>query len=794
MTGLGVALLSGALIALEVLLVRLFAIVLWHHFAYMAISIALLGIGASGTFLALARAPLLARFEAAFAGLSAGFAVTAIAGFALAQHLPFNPLALAWEGRQFLHLAALYGLLALPFFFAGAGLGLALMRDPQRIGAVYGANLAGAALGAVGMVGLLFVVSPGDALRLIAGLGALAGLAPAFTSKSARWRAGAWVSIGLAVALAAPGSWTRPKVSEFKGLARALAVQGAEIMNERSSPLALLSVVKSPTVPFRHAPGLSLLSPAGPPAQLAVFTDGGAMDVITAFDGKPGSVGHLDHVTGALPYHLIRRPEVLILGAGGGTPVLQAVHHRARRIDAVELNGELTRLVAEIHADFAGRLHARAEVHPHIAEPRAFLAASARKWDLIQIPASQAGGAGGLGENYLYTVEAMQTYVAHLKPGGWLAVTRPLALPPRESLKLFATALAALGPADGPRRLALVRSLDTTTLLMRNGDIGGTQAHAIRAFAEARAFDIAYLPGMAADEANRFNRLDRPYFHQGTTALAGPGRSEFMDRYKFDLRPATDGRPYFHDFFKWRTLPELLALRTVGGAGLLQWGYPILAATVLQAALLAALIILAPLAWRGLGGSGTERARIGAYFLCLGLAFLFLEIAFIQRLILFLGHPLYAVAVVLAGLLFFAGLGAASAPRFARFAETRHLSPITLAVLAIAVIAGLYGAAAGALPGGLAEGGRIAVALAFIAPLGLCMGLPFPLGLGYVARTQPGLVPWAWGINGCASVVAAPGATLLAIHLGSGAVIGAGVLFYLGAAVSLAGRPVRPLR
>src|SRR6185295_5782771 len=202
----------------------------------------------------------------------------------------------------------------------------------------------------------------------------------------------------------------------------------------------------------------------------------------------------------------------------------------------------------------------------------------------------------------------------------------------------------------------------------------------VRRFADERAFDLAFLPGMVRAEANRFNILDQPDFFDGAVALRGPERDAFLRDYKFDIAPTTDNRPYFFDFFKWPALPELLDRRALGGAALLDWGYLVLAATLIQAAALALLLILAPLLWLGRerrepAAADLARWRVALYFLAIGLAFLFIEIASIQRFVLFLGHPVYAIPVVLCGFLFFAGLGSGFAPRLtARFDALQGLS------------------------------------------------------------------------------------------------------------------------
>jgi spermidine synthase len=797
-----ISVVSAAILAYEVLLMRLFAIVQWHHFAYMVISIALLGFGASGTFLALAQARLKPHFVAVFAVSAALFGVAALAGFALGERVPFNALEVVWAPAQLLYVLALYLLFTLPFFCGATCIGLAFACYGGRIGRIYCADLTGAGAGALAIVAALFFVPPSDCLRLVAGLGLAAAALVCLGRAAVRERI-AGVGLLLAAVLVpalVPQSWIALRFSEYKGLSLALQVPDAEIISQSSGPLGLLSVVRSPTIPFRHAPGLSLNSTAEPPPQLGVFTDGDALSVIDRYQGRRAVLAYLDFTTSAVAFHLLRGPSVLVLGAGGGTDVLQALFHGAERIDAVELNPQVIALVETEHRDFAGGLYGLPEVRVHAAEARSFVARGPARWDLIQIPlldsfGAAVTGAHSLSESYLYTVEAFRHYLRHLAPGGYLAITRWLKLPPRDSLKLFLTALTALereGAAAPQSRLALIRSWNTTTLLIKNGALDAEEIRRIRAFADERSFDLGYYAGMRPNQANRFNLLENPYFFEGAMALAGPNRAAFMARYKFDIAPATDDRPYFFDFFRWRSLPEFLALRTQGGAALLEWGYLILAATLVQAAALSVVLILLPLRLlRRRSAPHPDRRRILAYFLALGLAFLFIEIAFIQRFIVFLGHPLYAVGVVLSAFLVFAGLGSAAAPALAQRVEAKRpvtgLAPIGLAVLAIAALALLYLALLPLLFYRMMpwpDTARVVASLVLIAPLAFFMGMPFPLGLSRVSVHAPDLVPWAWGVNGCASVISAVLASLLAIHLGFTAVVACAVLLYLAAAAA----------
>jgi len=807
---IAIALISAAALAFEILLMRLFSIIFWHHFAYMIISLALLGYGASGALLTVAQGAVQQRFAALFCAAAAAFGVSALGSFVLAQRVPFNPLELLWDPRQPAYLLAVYVLLAVPFLCAGACVCMALSTWRGSISRIYSSDILGAGAGSLAVMGLLFVLSPQNALRLIAALGfAAAAVAWLECGHRPRWRAAALMVVaGLPFLL--PESWVAPVMSPYKGLSQILQIPQARVVEERSSPLGLVSVVESPGTPLRHAPGLSLNATAELPPQLGVFIDGEGMSALTRFDGRRESLAHLGQMTSALPYRLLRQPRVLVLGAGAGADVLQAHYHGARQVDAVELNPQVVDLVRRKFAAYAGGIYSASVdsgmppiVRVHVAEARGFVAASTQRYDLIHVAlldsfSASSAGLYALSENYLYTVQALQDDLRHLELGGLLAITRWVTLPPRDALKLFAAAVLALersGVVDPASRLALVRSWQTSTMLVKNGAFSSEDIVSIKAFCAERSFDVAFYPGMKAEEANRYNVVAPPDLFDGATALLGPGRGEFLQRYKFHIAPATDDKPHFFHFFRWRSLPELLSLKEQGGLPLLEWGYPVLVATLVQAVLASVLLIAAPVAWVTWAGArrrasalpAGSRRRVLVYFAAIGFAFMFIEIAFIQKFVLFLSHPLYAVAVVLFAFLLFAGIGSAASKRWHDGSVPVLQHPEFVVVGAIALSAALCLSLlpwlfqnAVALPDAL----RILIAAALIAPLAFFMGMPFPMGLARVGAGDARLIPWAWATNGSASVTGAVLATLLAIHIGFTALVVAALVLYALAATA----------
>ena len=793
------ALLSAAALGYEVLLTRLLAIVQWHHFAFLVISTALLGIGASGAFLVVVGHRL--RVPAGpFLALSAlAFAVAAPACFAIAQHVPFNVLELPWSLRPLGWLLVIEVLLAIPFFIAATGIGRTLIVFGDRLSRVYAADLAGAGGGAVLAVVLLAVL---PAERTLDGLGMIATLAGGMAAVRAR-RGIRWTLLapaaGISFLLASgQGSWNELRISPFKPLPQALRVIGAKLAETRSGPLGLVSAVENEKVPLRWAPGLSLLARAPVPEQAALFVDGDGPIAIPRRQRASPPPAYLDDLPSALPYYLFEWPRrVLVLGAGGGAPVLQAVGGGARAVDAVELQPDVVALARGRYGGFSSSASDRPQLRLHFGDPRAFVeAAAGETYDLIQVDALGASPSGlhALKAERLLTVESMRAMLARLAPRGLVAITGWNELPPRSGPRLLATlleSLAAEGIEPAAEHLAWIRSWNTNTLIASRAPLSGGQVAAVRAFARARAFDLIHVPGMEADEANRFNVMEQPWFHEAAVRLLGPEREEFIRDHKFDIRPATDDRPYLWSFFRWAHAPEILALSREGGIGLLAIGYLALPAALVQAAIASAALILLPLLLlvrRRSGGArgGARRGAALAGFFALGLAFLMMEIAFISRFTVILSHPLHALVVVLAAFLVFAGVGSWHAGRH----ESGGERPGSLAWPAAGIVV-LAAACLAALPHltsvllGVAPHVKIAAAVALVAPIATFMGMPFPRALARLRRLDPDLVPWAWGVNGCASVIGAVLATGLAVHLGQTFVIACAALLYAAAAVAL---------
>jgi spermidine synthase len=787
--------LSAAALGYEILLVRLLSIIQWHHYAAMIISLALLGYGVSGTVLALFQKRLLQRFRFYYLANIVLFALTSLLCFLFAQQWSFHPEELLFSVEQWRNLVFIYLSLAVPFFFAANAIGLALICYRQQLSKLYAADLIGAGLGSLAIILVLFFVFPDTALRFISLLGLMATLIAAVETGPVKRQA--WITLVLVfvVPFLIPATWLQLSLSPYKDLSQALRVTGTSIIDQRSSPLGLIAVMDSTKIPLRYAPEASLHIANEPPPQLGVFIDGNGPTVIT----RVSTESHLEYLaqfTSALPYVLKTPENVLVLGAGGGTAVLQGLQLGAQEVTAVELNPQIIELVKTTHADYAGHLYNDERVQVINREARGFLTASDQQFDLIQLPlpggvGASATGLYSLSEDYLHTVEAFRYYLDHLTQDGYLMINSWVKLPPRDTLKIIATAVAALketGIRDIDQHLAVIRGWQTSGVLIKKDSFSTEEIDALKAFCEQRSFDISYYPGISREEVNRFNLLSEPFYYLGTRALLGKGADRYLAEYKFNLTPARDNRPFFYHYFKWDSLSEILSLYGRGGAALIDTGYLVSVATLLQAILASLFLVLLPVYFfqrkRSLLQHSVSRSRVLVYFTALGLAFLFIEIAFIQKLMLFLHHPLYAVAVALTAFLIFAGLGSAWSQR-----QLDKPGALTIGIIRPVIVIFLLGLSylllldklfAGAIQ--LADSVRVFISVVVIAPMAFCMGMPFPRGLARLGQRAPELMPWAWGINGCASVISAVLASLIAIHIGFNAVIVIAIFLYMIAA------------
>ena len=795
----GLFLLSAATLAFEVNLTRIFSVAQFYHFAFMIVSLALLGFGASGTFLTLF--PRLRERDPArtLILLSWGFALTAIGSYALTLYVPFDSFRIAHDWRQGAVLALHYIALATPFFCSGAAVGLLLAARPESANRTYAANLTGSAIGC-----LLAVVAPllagGEGTVLLsAALGIVAALTfqhPAsstqhhvsrLTFHASRITQTAFAAILIFAALRPP-PFLEIKLSPYKSLSYALLYPDAELIFRRWNGFSRVDVVRSESI--RSLPGRGFRCPGLPPPQLGLTVDGDDLSPISHVSPGFTTLEHTDCLLTALPYRLRPGARALVLEPRGGFDVLVALAEGAQAVTAVEANPLIVEAVRAQGA-WAGDLYDDARVTVVLEEGRAYTRRAQERYDVIVLSLTTpqrpvTSGAYSLAEDYCYTVQALADYLARLNENGLLVMTRWLQVPPSEAIRAFALSVEAVERAGGDPRASIValRSYQQMLILIRRGVFTEGELEVIRAFAGPRAFDLVYLPGIQPDEVNHYNVLPEPdYYRACVGLLETKDRDAWYQTYPFDVEPPDDNRPFFGHFFKWRQAPDVLAMaghtwQPFGGAG-----YFVLLALLALAVVAAGVLILLPLAARRRGEVRRDRplgATLG-YFALLGLGYLCVEIPLLQRFILFLGQPAYAMATVLFALLLFSGLGSLLSRRV----------PLQGVLILLPTLVGGYALGLPALFEATLAAPlewRLLIAVVALAPPGLLMGMPFPKGLALLERGAHrdggALIAWAWGVNGAVSVVASILAALLALSLGFSTVLAVGAACYVVALVA----------
>ena len=790
---LGVLLISAATLAFQITLTRIFSVAQWYHFAFMAVSIALLGFGASGSILSAFPGLIRGRISRRLSGIALLFSASILASYLTINYLPFDSFRIAWERRQLLYLAVYYLSLTLPFLLAGLSIGALLSLRPARASVIYAFNLAGSGLGCLAALGILLLVGGAGAVLFAAWLGLLATLAFRMQDGSGRgWVLHLIVLIALAPLVLHPPPALDVRMSPYKTLSTVLRYPDARLAFTGWNAFSRVDVVESSAI--RSAPGLSFAYQGSIPPQAGLTVDGENLSPITR-DGEAEEVAFLDHLPTALPYRLRFWARALIVQPRGGLDVLQALHHGAASVVVVEDNPLVVEVVRDRYGTFTGRLYHDPRVRIVLESGRSYARRTSERFDLVHLSLSDTFkvvnfGAYSLTEETRYTVEAFQDFYRRLADGGLLVVSRWLQIPPSESVRAGAVAVEALrglGVTDPGSHIAAFRSFQTMTILIKRGPFTPAELQTIREFCRERQFDLVHLPGISPEEVNRYNVLDEPAYYRAFQQLLSPESDRFFAEYPYDVSPPTDDRPFFFHFFKWSQVPLILRLfgktwQPFGGGG-----YLVLVALLILTALASAGLILLPLmikGTKGTEGKGSRRLRwrVFGYFTLLGIGYLFIEIPLMQRFILFLGHPTYAFAAVLFAVLVFSGLGSLASPRF----------PLrwVLAILCVAIL--LYPPL---LPPlfrlllGLPLALRLLAAILILAPLGFLMGMPFPKGIALLSDRASGLIPWAWGVNGCASVLSSILSVMIAVAFGfSWVLVGAAVAYgvALGAIYPLA--------
>jgi len=775
----GVFLLSAATLMVQVAYTRLFSIALWHHFVWMIVSIALLGYAASGTLLSVFPKLSEMDFDRTLTITSTLFSASILLSYAILNHIPFDPSRLNWDPLQIFYITVYYVLLSIPFLFSGIVVALALERAGTRVNELYFSSFIGSALGSVSVLPIFGRLTGPGVMVFASLIVAASSLAFAINlGKVDSTKVAVWLVLLLTI-LPFAGGLLPVKISPYKSLMVSLRYPGASLIETRWNAFSRVDVVTSGFV--RYAPGLSLQYGGVLPEQIGVIVDGDNLNAITKFDGNPLSLAFTRFLPTALPYHLVRSPRVLVVGSEGGQSVLTALYHGSSSIVAVEANPIVVDLVRERYGAFSGHIYENERVSVRVTEGRSFIQGSEDEYDIIELSMTGSASASSTGvyalsENYLYTVESFEAFIDHLSEKGFLSVSRWLLPPPREDVRIVSLAVSALearGVEDPAEHIGVIRTWGTITLLVKRSPLDAAEIASIREFCGKMGFDIVYVPGVEPHEVNVYNRFPEPiYYNLVHGLLHAEDRDSFYDGYLYDIGVSSDERPFFFHFFKWDRLLETYMNLDRKWQPLIEGGYLVPLALV-QALVLSVVFILLPM--RRLRGRKIEgRWSHLAYFFGLGLGYMFIEMATIQRFMLLLGHPVYSVSVVIFSLLLASGLGSYVSGRIEP--GSRGHRRVLFLIVVMALLYGLISPLIRPLLG-LPIVARLVAASVIIAPLGFFMGMPFPLGLRSLTGPSRDLIPWAWAVNGCASVLGSILPTVIALNMGFSR-----IFFFAGAA------------
>jgi MFS family permease len=770
----GLMLLSATVLMLEVLLTRVVSVLYYPVGVYFVISLALLGSAAGGVFVALAARRLGQRMTRIPALACLGLALGALVALVATVNAGVEPL----------HMVPLALAIALPFLGGGLAISVLFNINPAMAHWLYLADLSGASLGAVLASVVLLWTSASHAVIMGACSAALAAVL--LGTHWRRWQQSLVLVTVIALVILSPLVGTQFSIPALppKELGSLLLVRDdVEVEYQAWNPVARVDVVS--------VPGDRIELPDALDYKL-VTQDGGAPSMILGKGALDPAVDFAERTIVGIPYWIKPHPEVLIIGLGGGPDVVTALRYDARRVVGVEINSRMVEVVSSTFASFAGAPYSDPRVEVIIGDGRHVVEASRDRFDIIQLTGvdtavATLGASPNLAENYLYTVEAFKAYYRHLKSGGLLSISFPTVR--GLGLRMFAVGLRALD------EMGVERPLDSMVV----SETGGFVHLLVKWQQPFTADEVARLADHFDQEMfgiyfplyYRLMGAGSPDFFSPHRLLLAPHTelggiyADYYDRWRegegaswmaqqlFNARPTTDDWPYFFISDRWFTyMPNFSLLLFVLGV----------------LTLFALLFLVVPLViFRRQGARARGALRMMGYFVCLGLAYMFVEVFFIQKMSLLLGHPAYAIAVTLGGMLLASGAGSALSVRLP-WGTVKRIT-VVIVVLLFLLIAHAWlldDVVRGTLAWPLAS--RVLLALVVVGSVGVLMGVPFPTGLSMVnvlAGNAEGMVAWAWGMNGVASVIASLVNLMIAATFGLRVALLSAAALYLLALLAL---------
>ena len=762
----GIALISFGALLLELALTRLFSVVLFYHFAFLAISIALLGLGAGGVGAYLGKTRL-AKFETRPL-VSRLCVFNALLMPVVLAVVLWTPVSLQISFANFLRLTAIYLSSAIPFFVTGLAFSVVFARESNHIPRLYGADLTGGAVACLAMVPLLNWLG-GPNTILFAGF--VMAAAAAVWAAAKKQRKAVYVLAVVYLALIAINYSGRLfDIVYAKGMFRDPA-----------------------WVEFAKWNAISRVEVDRQGGAKAIVIDADASTYIMNDDPAQwnGTVWERNLMSAPPALANVLRPhgEFAIIGPGGGVDVLRAVANGSPSVTGIEINPIIANTIMRgRYADFAHHLYERPEVHIHVTDGRSFVRNARQQYDVVQMTlvdtwASTAAGAFALSENSLYTVDAFREYFEHLKPDGMVAITRWEFRHPREALRVVSVAMEALhqlGVADTRRNFIVISEgglnedgIPVAVLAKKSAFTPEEEAAVKAHLATHPALVALHLPSAP---------LDNPF----SALIAENDPGAFARNYAYNVAPVTDNAPFF--FFTLKLGQILHNGPTHGIDWKVNLGVAVLGMVLIISVVAVLAFLIVPLA---VGSHGARHRVLPLlYFIAVGLGYILVEIAFIQRFVLFLGHPTYALTVVIFLMLLSSGAGSLASRKWLAGKPSAAV-PLLMIIIALVLYVFVLPALLNALVG-LPLIVKFLISGCLLVPLGFAMGMPFPTGLRALAsfpapefpagqknEASQSAVEWAWAMNAASSVLGSVLAMVIAIQFGLNVTLACGAVAYL---------------
>lgn len=740
---IGIFFTTLSLLMLEISLTRIFSVTMWYHFAFLAVSLAVFGIGASGQVVYLFDSVFTIEKIKIYSLLCA---VSCIPVLLLSLYVSL-PLQLSYESIPVL--AAVYIICALPFFFGGLCVALAFSQYHTSAAYIYVADLLGAGTGCILVILILNTVGGPPTLLVISLICATGTVFFANPSKKN-------ILLLLITGIIITSTLHYNTGTQFLDVKKAKGVPQDHIIHAEWNAISRVSVFEL-GAPF---PGWALSETweGNIVENMGLDIDANAFSPIVKFEDPQKKC--LLYDIPAVPYH-IKQGDTLIIGSGGGRDIVTALLKDCN-VTAVEINPAIIRITNELYGEYSGHIYDKVETH--IEDGRSFIEHTDKTYDIIQMSlvdtwAASASGAYALSETYLYTVDAFTEYINHLNSDGILSVTRWIFETPQQTLRLVSVGKAALhqtGITNSEHHMVIVKNQRVATFLLKKSPFTEKEIHAIENLCKNLHFDIVYTP----------LTKNNPVF---TELITTDTPQKFFKEYPLDISPTTDDTPFFFYTVRVSDLPELLSLNLESESFKNNVALLWLFRLILISGVLIIIVLLVPLAF-----FNPLKDVTVLYFAFLGLGFMFVEIPLLQKFMLVLGHPTYSLSVILFSLLIFGGIGSYFSKNIP-FKKMKGVIGYIMLLLSCYIVF---------LPVlieylfSFSIGIRVIASVALTACLGIAMGMPFPAGITYLGSKNPAAVPWAWGINGAASVLGSALAVFVAINFGFSLAFLCGIIIY----------------